>query len=482
MTEQELIMNFPITVYGNLEKYNETISKGRCRIFYKGRNRNGTYITPEFAEKLLSSAPYTPVKGIYDIEDEDYTDHGEKRTEGRIYGIVPENPNVTWEKHLDDDGVEREYACVDVLYFTALYPEAGKIDTKGQSMELYKDSIKGEWKIVDGARSYVFTDACFLGLQVLGDNVEPCFEGAAFYTMYNTLTEFMRKFEEYQNTNQNHKQGGNAMPTINFKISDGQKFDFLWSLLNPNFNEEGNWTVEYGICDVYEEYAVVRNYAEGTFERVYYTKNDETDSLEIKSKERCFIVDVNESEKNALTLLQTLNGGNYELVDEKFGKIAELETNLENQKSEYELKIGELDSTIATLNTEKGELEIALADKTSEYTTAIEERDQYKASLDSVTEEKDELAAYKKNIEDEAKKAIIMSYSEQLSTETIEKYLGALDSYSNEELDKELTYELKKSNPNLFTKNAEATPGYIPKADDVPSELNEILARYEKKN
>jgi hypothetical protein len=272
------------------------------------------------------------------------------------------------------------------------------------------------------------------------------------------------------------------MPTTTFKVSDSQKYDFLWSLLNPNFNEEGNWTVEYGICDVYEEYAVVRNYAEGTFERVYYTKNDETDSLEIKSKERCFIVDVNESEKNALTLLQTLNGGNYELVDEKFGKIAELETNLENQKSEYELKIGELDSTIATLNTEKGELEIALADKTSEYTTAIEERDQYKASLDSVTEEKDELVAYKKNIEDEAKKAIIMSYSEQLSTETIEKYLGALDSYSNEELDKELTYELKKSNPNLFTKNAEATPGYIPKADDVPSELNEILARYEKKN
>ena len=43
---------FPVTVYGNFEQYNKTISKARCRIFYKGANRNGTYITDEFAEKL----------------------------------------------------------------------------------------------------------------------------------------------------------------------------------------------------------------------------------------------------------------------------------------------------------------------------------------------------------------------------------------------------------------------------------------------
>ena len=46
---------FPVTVYGNFEQYSKTISKARCRIFYKGANRNGTYITDEFAEKLLST-------------------------------------------------------------------------------------------------------------------------------------------------------------------------------------------------------------------------------------------------------------------------------------------------------------------------------------------------------------------------------------------------------------------------------------------
>ena len=151
---EQTIREFPITVYGNLTKYSDTISKGRCRIFYKYANRNGTYITDEFAEKLLSTIPYTPVKGIYDNFDEDYTDHGNKKSLGRIYGIVPENPNLQWEKHLDEDGIEREYACVDVLIFTALYEEAGEILGKAQSMEIYEPSIKGSWKIINGRRMF----------------------------------------------------------------------------------------------------------------------------------------------------------------------------------------------------------------------------------------------------------------------------------------------------------------------------------------
>ena len=145
MFEENIDLGFPVSVYGNLEKYNDTISKGRCRIFYKGGNRNGTYITDEFAEKLLASVPYAPVKGIYEADDGDYTDHGTARSQGRIYGIVPENPNVTWEEHEDEDGVIRTYACVDVLIFTGLYTEANAIVGKSQSMEIYPPSIKGQW-------------------------------------------------------------------------------------------------------------------------------------------------------------------------------------------------------------------------------------------------------------------------------------------------------------------------------------------------
>ena len=51
--QDRIITNFQVSVYGKLEKFSDTISKGRCRVFYKGLNRNGTYITPEFADNIF---------------------------------------------------------------------------------------------------------------------------------------------------------------------------------------------------------------------------------------------------------------------------------------------------------------------------------------------------------------------------------------------------------------------------------------------
>lgn len=481
---ENINMNFPITVYGNLSKITDTLSLGRCRIFYKYGNRNGTYITDEFAESLIKTLPYTPVKGIY--EDDDYTDHGANRSLGRIYGIVPceEDMAFAWEFHVDEDGVEREYACVNVYYYTALYEEAGEINGKGQSMELYKKSIRGDWKIIDGRRWYVFEQGCFLGLQVLGDDVEPCFEGASFFSLYNSVKDLCDKLEKYQTNFQNYGEGGNTMPSITFKVSDNQKHDFLWSLLNTNYNEESGWLVEYGICDIYDDYAIVRNYAEGVFERVYYVKHDDSDSLEITNRERCFIVDVNESERNALQMLQSLNG-TYEATYEKYGEISnELATanetiterentiaTLNDEISNHSTKIEELSGDIATLTQERDDA-VALHTSVSERLTTIEN------TLTTVTEERDRLATYKKDIEDDEKRNIIAGYTDQLPETVIDTYTENMDNYTAEELDVRLTYELKKNHPEIFSKGT--PPAYIPKDEGPQGGLNAILAKYKK--
>lgn len=148
---------FTLQTYSS-EKFNDVITKARCRIFYKYGTRNGTYITDEFAEKLVSTLPYTPVKGIFDNERTDFTDHGKARAEGRIYGIVPENPNFAWEEHEDEDGIVRTYACADVFLFTTLYAEATAIIERPQSMELYVKTLKGSWQYIDGKRYFVYTD------------------------------------------------------------------------------------------------------------------------------------------------------------------------------------------------------------------------------------------------------------------------------------------------------------------------------------
>jgi hypothetical protein len=165
---------------------------------------------------------------------------------------------------------------------------------------------------------------------------------------------------------------------LNYKLSDNAKFNAIWSLLNVNYNEEAGWLIEYDICEIYDEYAVVRNYSEGIFERIYYTKNDETDSVELGNRVRCYIMDVSEDEKKALQVLHGLNNGTYEKVDENYSaaladveakngelntvnealaaKTADFDTLSENyntEKSENDTKIGELNEQISTLTTER---------------------------------------------------------------------------------------------------------------------------------
>ena len=461
---EQVIREFPITVYGNLTKYSDTISKGRCRIFYKYANRNGTYITDEFAEKLLSTIPYTPVKGIYDDFDEDYTDHGNKRSLGRIYGIVPENPNLQWEKHLDEDGIEREYACVDVLIFTALYEEAGEILGKAQSMEIYEPSIKGSWKIINGRRMFEYTEGSFLGLQVLGEDVEPCFEGAAFFSLYSSLKQLVDEIKEYTLKLPEINTGGQSQmfEKLNFKLSDSEKHNAIWNLINPNYNEEGGWTIEYAICDIYDDYALAYNYAEASYERIYYTKNDETNEVSISEKKKVFVIDVTESEMNALNTIRTLNGDTYEKADEVYSQASKV-SELEEQNSTYAQKIEELNENISTLETEKGN-----------FTTQLEEAN---TTIASLNEEIDSLNTYKANIELKEKEEVISSYAELLSEEILASYKEKISEFTAIDLDKELAYELKKNNVSVFSK--EQNPGFIPK-DEPKTGIEAILSKYKK--
>ncbi len=128
------------------------------------------------------------------------------------------------------------------------------------------------------------------------------------------------------------------MPKINFKLSDDEKFNALWALLNPEFNEEGNWTVSCSISAVYDDYALVQNYETGRPERIYYSKNDETDMVEITERVNVYIVDVTETEMKTLDTLRALNGNTYELVSDT---LLNAEETLE-KNAEFSAKIEEL--------------------------------------------------------------------------------------------------------------------------------------------
>ena len=502
------LYNFSVQVYGDLTEYSPTISTGRCRIFYKGVNRNGSFINDQFAEKLLNTLPYTPVKGIYSAGEGDYTTHGTENSQGRIYGVVPENPNVTWESHMDEDGVTREYACCDVYIFSALYEEAGEILQKPESMELYPPSIQGQWTYIEGQKVFEFTDGCFFGLQVLGDEVEPCFEGAAFFTLNDKMEQAFAKLAKLKSTFELNETGGKVeMQTMNFKLSEGNEiYQELFALLNPAFAESGE--VKYGICEVTDEYALVRNYELGTYEKINYTiaefkkEDDEEekkpededkeetegedgadpekkDEEEDKSKSSChkkyelaeeastcYMITVSETEKASLESVQQMNGGTFEKIEEVFARVPELEskvTEIETKNSDFEQKIAEKDNEFFTLKSERDEF----ADK---FANANADLEAAKASLD-------ELVSYKFTVETANKQALLDKYASKLDAETIAKYPADSD-ISIDALEKELAYELVKSDASLFSSEDKAE-AYVPVEQPLTG-IEAILNKYKK--
>lgn len=438
------INNFEVSIYGNLVPFekNPLLSLARVRIFYKGLNRNRTFITDEFAEKLINSLPYTPVSGIWD--EDDFTDHGDSREEGRIYGLVPEQPNVAWEEHLDKDGVKRTYCCCDVVLFTTRYQDAAKILDKPQSMELYGKSIKGEWAMIDGIKCYRYSDGCFIGLQVLGDDVEPCFEGAAFYTYADSLKEMIDILKNYS------LNGGKEQMELNFKLSDREKRQAIFALLNPNFNEEGNWEIEYELCDIYDDYALCYN---GQYFRCYYTKNDEDNSVVLGDMQRTFIMDISEAEMNALNAVRAANGGTFAEIDAKYQSLVDENTTLNGEKETAE-------TTIATLTEEKENLQATVnsgADTISGLNTKIEELNgeiaTQKEQFDNLQAEYDSLKEFKANIDKQEKLDEIAKYS-MLSEEVITEFNDNVDNYTLADLQNALKIAYVNANANtIFTNN-----------------------------
>lgn len=406
---------FEVEIFGDLTKFNDVATKGRCRIFYKYANRNGSFITDEFAEKLLSSIAYAPVKGIFSEEEEDFQTHSKRSSNGKAFGVVPENYNLTWEPHLDKDGVERIYACVDVILWTALYGEAATIIGHPQSMELYPPSIQGDWQLVDGKNLFVYTDGCFLGLQILGKDIEPCFEGAAFYALQKDLQSMMDELKKFTT-------GGENKNMHNFSLSFEGISEKIMGALNT---VEDKW--EFWVVETFDTYAIYRDYAQDKYFSIGYTLNEAEEVTLVGEPEEVFSMFLTSQEKLALETLKTLNGNTFDKIDENF-------TAIQTQNSEFDTKINDL------ISDNKKTLE----DKEAEFALALE----------AVNTSNAELLEFKKAQEKTEKESLLKKFELKLSADVLEKF-SDVDNFSYQELKLGLADALVDSTPSLFTVGGE---------------------------
>ena len=196
---------------------NPLMSSCEIKVLYLGENRNHSYITKEVATEMAKTLRGAPIVGYYKDEKEDFRDHGEKiifDDEGvkfecltKPYGFVAPDAKVWFQKFEDTDDfgnkVTREYLMTTGYLWTGQYEEAKLAIEEGrpQSMELDEETLDGRWSTNNntGMDFFIINDAIFSKLCILGEDVEPCFEGSSI-TAPEVSKQFTKMDDSFRST------------------------------------------------------------------------------------------------------------------------------------------------------------------------------------------------------------------------------------------------------------------------------------------
>lgn len=404
----------------NVTSVNPLISQCEIKVFYVGANRNRSYIDKTAATAIGKTLPGSPIVGYYKKNKEDFSDHGQQiifDDEGmkindltRPYGFVPTDAKVWFQKFIDTDEfgneVEREYLMTVGYLWTGQYEEAQKIydsqDGNPQSMKLHDDTLKGYWTedIKKGVDFFIINDAIIQNLCILGEDVEPCFEGADvtapkissnFSKDNNFVTTLFTMMKELNEVLKNEK-GGYSMDGQNTPVVED-------TVITPVDipTEVENFSTEEGKVDetvVVENQNITEEFAKTSDEE---DKKDSDDSKEPeKEKEE-------EEDKKKVT------------ENSLYAKEDEEKKEDENSKKEEEEK-----------------------DPKKEYELLEQKYEELQNNYAALEESHKELLAFKNAIEDEKKDALIQQFY-MLSDEDKKDVIENKSTYSLEDIEAKLS-------------------------------------------
>lgn len=196
-------------------------TKVKIWLMHLGKNLNNSIFTKSVVEEAIPSLSNIPILGYITIDstnEKDFNGHEQRIVVdkdgvsveylGRVYGVIPETNNATFEKKTVD-GVEREYlVCEGILYNQ--FPESVEILTRdgsvSQSMELSPSSIEGNFnkQKVFEFKKFMFSGACLLGMDVppamVGSTVEKFSTNGIQEQLSEILTEFNTYYKQFSLT------------------------------------------------------------------------------------------------------------------------------------------------------------------------------------------------------------------------------------------------------------------------------------------
>ena len=308
---------------------NPLMSSCEIKVLYLGENRNHSYITKEVATDMAKTLRGAPIVGYFKEEKGDFRDHGDRvimDDEGikfecmtKPYGFVAPDAKVWFQKFEDTDefgNVEtREYLMTTGYLWTGQFEEAKLAIEEGrpQSMELDPETLDGHWSTNNktGMDFFIINDAIFSKLCILGEDVEPCFEGASV-TAPEVSTSFTKIDDNFKNTLYT------MMQDLKFALEGGKNMDI-----------KQNGVTE----EVVEETAIESN------EEVVETVETETPTTEFDSISREEETSVVEEEIPTVEVeeevAETENVVEEEVTEEIVEEVSE-EENLENDDNSDE--------------------------------------------------------------------------------------------------------------------------------------------------
>lgn len=444
---------------------NPLMSSCEIKVLYLGENRNHSYITKDVATEMAKTLRGAPIVGYYKEEKDDFADHGERMIfddEGikfecltRPYGFVAPDAKVWFQKFDDVDEfgntTTREYLMTTGYLWTGQYEECKSVVEGGkpQSMELDEESLEGHWSTNSktGMDFFIINDAIFSKLCILGEDVEPCFEGSSI-----TAPEVSKTFTKMDD---NFKKTLYAMmQDLKFALEGGQKMII---------DEAETKVTESEVVETEAEIT-----AEETSIKTEATVEEETTLETEESSEDKDTEDQSVLAENDNSIEDQSSQENFTKADDKDEEEESKDANdsKEDSKSEEEdedkeYKCGESDKkekSYSLLETELAETKAAYADLEQKYQVLVE----FKKQIDN--EKKDALINSFYMLSDEDKADVIENKS-NYSLDEIESKLSVICVRKRVNFDLEDTSKKEEVVENVTTYNINdvepTTPAWI---------------------
>ena len=413
---------------------NPLMSSCEIKVLYLGKNRNRSYITKDVATEIAKTLRGAPIVGYYKEQKEDFADHGQKiivddegvkfETLTRPYGFVAPDAKVWFQKFEDKDEFgnikTREYLMTTGYLWTGQYEECKSVVENGkhQSMELDEDSLDGHWSTNNKTNMdfFIINDAIFSKLCILGDDVEPCFEGARI-TAPEVSTSFTKIDDNFKKTLYT------MMQDLKFALEGGQKM---------TINEAETTVVETEKDETIEETKVE--------EEVQETETSKEMSAEKDNEEQSATAEIDNP------IEDQSSQENFAKADDK------KEEEKSNEKSKDDSESSD-DSKSDSKDDKKNSEEEDDEKKKKDYSLLETELENAKTAYADLEKKYQALVAFKEQVDNEKKDALISSFY-MLSDEDKKDVIENKSKYSLDEIEAKLSVICVRKKVNFDLEDA----------------------------